>query len=104
MSGDREVTSEQSSIRKAAGYDELYSSGHESKEYLSSSLERELFAHSPAKEEEEYEEDEEAVGDEDKEGEGEEKVRGMMRAMSRSWSVKRLATVLGPSSFPLYGR
>ena len=33
-----------------------------------------------------------------------EKVRGMMRAMSMRWSVKRLATVLGLSSFPLYGQ
>ena len=103
MSGDREVTSEQSSIRKAAGYDELYSSGREPKEYLSSSPKREPSTHSFAKEEEEYEEDEEEdVGEEDEEGEGE--MRGVIRVTSRRWSVKRSATVLGLSSFPLYGR
>ena len=104
MSGNKKATSEQSSVLEGAGYNELYSSGCEPKEYLSSSLERKLSAHSLTKKDEEYEEGEEVVGDEDKEGEGEEKVRGMMRAMSRSWSVKRLATVRGLSSFPLYGR
>ena len=53
---------------------ELYPLGCEFEEYLTSSLEREPFTHSPTEEEEEYEEDEgEAMGDEDKErtGEGE---------------------------------
>ena len=33
-----------------------------------------------------------------------EKVRGVMRATSRRWSIKRSVTILGLSSFLLYGR
>ena len=109
MSGDREAISEQSpSVCEGAGCDELYPYGHEYKEYLTSSPERELSAHSFVKEGEEYEEDEGgAMGDEDEEGKGKEKARGMMRAtkgwLTRKGNVKRLVTILGPSSFPLYG-
>lgn len=72
MSSDREATSDQLSVCEGAGYNELYPSGRELEEYLSSSLERKPPTHSLAKEEEEYEEDEEeAMGDEDEEGEGE---------------------------------
>ena len=103
MSSDREAMCEHLSVREGEGYDEIYLLGHEPKEYLSSSLEKEPSAHSLAKEEEECEEDEEeAVDEEDEEGEGE--MRGVIRVTSRRWSVKRSATVLGLSSFPLYGR
>ena len=105
MSGDREVTSEQSSIRKAAGYDELYSSGREPKEYLSSSPKREPSTHSFAKEEEEYEEEERRLWVTRMRKKREwEKVRGMIRATSRRWIVKRSVMVLGLSSFLLYER
>ena len=50
MSGGREATSEQSSsVREGAGYDEVYPSGHESKEDLSWSPAREPSTHSLAK-------------------------------------------------------
>lgn len=55
MSGNREVTSEQSSsICEGASYDEVYPSGHGPEEGLSWSLEREPLAHSPDDEEENY--------------------------------------------------
>ena len=78
MSGDREAASEQSSsVYKGAGYNELYPSGHEPKKYITLSPKRELSTHSPAKEEEENEEDrEETVGDEDEEGEGDGESKG----------------------------
>ena len=110
MSGDREAMSEQSSlVREGASSYKLYPSGHESEEYLTSSLEREPSTHSPAEEEKEYEEDEgEAMGDEDKEGEEEGESEGNDEGdeewLTRKGNVKRLVTVLGPSSFLLYGR
>ena len=56
MLGDREVTSEQSlSIRKGAGYDEVYPLRHQPMEDLKWSPEREPSAHSLAGEEEEEE-------------------------------------------------
>ena len=83
-------------------------SGRELEEYLSLSPEREPSTHSLAEEEEEYEEDEKVMGDEDEEGEGEGEGEGESEGndegMSMRWSVKRLATVLGLSSFPLYGQ
>ena len=57
MSGDREMTSEQSlSVRKGADYDEFYPLGREPEEDVTWSPEREPSAHSPVEEEEkEYE-------------------------------------------------
>ena len=76
MSGDKEVTSEQSpSICEGVGYDEIYLLRCELEKYVTQSLKREPSAHSPAKEEEEeYEEDEE--GEEEGDGEEEEEVEG----------------------------
>ena len=70
MLGDREAMSEQSSsAREDAGYNELYPSGCEFEEYLTSSPERQQSAHSLAEEEEEYEEDKgKAMSDKDEEG------------------------------------
>ena len=52
MSSDKEVTSEQLlSVRRGAGYDEVYPSGHEPMEDLTWSLERKLSTHSLAEEE-----------------------------------------------------
>ena len=60
-----EVTSEQSSIRERVGYDEVFSSSHEPKDF-SWSLERETSAQSPDDDVESYdEENEEEVVDED---------------------------------------
>ena len=71
MLGDREAMSKQSLGREGVGYNKLYLSGFEPEEYLFSSLERELSAHSFTEKEKEYEEDKkEVVGDEDEEGEG----------------------------------
>ena len=70
----REVTSEQSSVREGVGYDEVFQIGHEPKESLSWSSERETSAHSPKEEVEscvgeESEEEETDVGkDEGDEG------------------------------------
>jgi len=56
MSSDREVTSEHSSsIREGASYDEVYSLKSMLKEDVTWSIERELSAHSPAKEEKDEE-------------------------------------------------
>ena len=75
MSGDSEVTSEQSLVREGAGYDKVFLLGHGPEEGLSWSLEMESFAHSLIDEEEDYdgEEVEERKGDEDEydESEGE---------------------------------
>ena len=74
MSGDREATSEQSSlVLEGVGYVEVYPSGHGLKEGLSQSSKKEPSAHSPNDEEENYdgEEVEEREGDEDEYVEGE---------------------------------
>jgi len=75
MSGDSEVTSEQSLGHEEAGYDEVFPSGHGLEEGLSWSSDREPSAHSPVDKEEDYdgEEVEEREGDKDEfdEGEGE---------------------------------
>ena len=76
MSRDSEAVSKQlSSVRKGAGYDEVFPSGYGPEKGLSWSLERESSAHSPIDEEEDYDrkEVEEREGDEDEydEGEGE---------------------------------
>ena len=72
MSGDREATSEKSSsVREGAGYDEVYLSGYELVEDLTWSLERELFSHSPTKEEEKCEDNEEEIEEVGDEGEEE---------------------------------
>lgn len=75
MSGDREVSSEQSSsVLGGASYDEFYLSGHNPMKDLSWLLEREPFAHSLAEEEDEkdgVEYDEEDDGEErENHGEG----------------------------------
>ena len=82
MSGDREVTSEQSLlVHEGAGYDEIYPSGHGLEEGLSWLSEREPSAHSPTNEEENYDGKEveegegEEHGDEYEEGEGDEEER-----------------------------
>ena len=72
MSGDREATSDQSSVREGAGYDEVYPSGHEPEEDLTWSLKRDPSAHSPTEEEKECEEEEEEEGEEDEEDNEEE--------------------------------
>ena len=74
MSGDREVMSEQSLVREGAGYDKVFSSGHELEKGFSWLSERELSAHSLDDEGESYdgEEVEGVEGGEDKCGEGEE--------------------------------
>ena len=64
----KEATSEQSSICKGAGYDEVFQSGHEPEEGLSWLSERETLAHSP-KEEVESCDGEEAKEDEVDKGE-----------------------------------
>ena len=46
----REMMSEQSSVRKGVGYDEVFQSGHKPEGGLSLSLEREASAHSPNEE------------------------------------------------------
>ena len=68
-----EATSEQSSVREEAGYNEVFPSGHGLDEGLSWSSERERSARSPVDEEEDFDKDEveERDGDEDDEGEGE---------------------------------
>ena len=75
MSGDSEVTSEQSLVCEGAGYDKVFLLGHGPEEGLSWSSETESFAHSLIDEEEDYdgEEVEERKGDEDEydESEGE---------------------------------
>ena len=71
MSGDIEATSDQSSVREGAGYDEVYPSGHEPEEDLTWSLKRDPSAHSPAEEEKECEEEEE--GEEEEEDNEEER-------------------------------
>ena len=74
MSGHREVMSEQSLVREGAGYDKVFSSGHELEKGFSWSTERELSAHSLDDDGEIYdgEEVEGVEGGEDKCGEGEE--------------------------------
>ena len=82
MSGDREATSEQSSVRERAGYDKVFQSGHEPKEGFSWLLGRKTSAHSPNDEEESYdgEEGEVEEGEEgqykDDEGGEDEEYRG----------------------------
>ena len=68
-----EATSEQSSVREEAGYNEVFLSGHGLDGGLSWSSERERSARSPVDEEEDFDKDEveERDGDEDDEGEGE---------------------------------
>ena len=73
MSGDREATSDQSSVREGAGYDEVYPSGHEPEEDLTWSLKRDPSAHSPTEEEKECEEEEEEEGEEEEEDNEEER-------------------------------
>ena len=59
MSGDREVTSEQSSlVCEGVGYDEVYPLGHRPEKGLSWSSERESSANSPDDEEENYDREE----------------------------------------------
>ena len=60
MSSD--ASSEGSSVREGAGYDEAFGSGDESKDF-SLSLERETSAQSPDSEVESYAEGSEEVGD-----------------------------------------
>ena len=74
MLGEREATSEQSSsVYEGAGYDEVYLLRHRPEEGLSQSLERELSAHSPIDEEEDYDREgvEEREGDKDEYHKGE---------------------------------
>ena len=66
MLGDKEATSEQSSVREEAGYNEVFQSGHKPDEGFSQLSERETSAHSPADKGESYD------GEEVKEEEGEE--------------------------------
>ena len=63
----KEATSEQSSIREGAGYDEVFQSGHEPEEGLSQSSEREASAYSPDEEVESCDGEE---GEEEKVDEG----------------------------------
>ena len=74
MSIDREVMSEQLSVREGTGYNKVFSSGHEPDEGLSWSSKRESSTHSPDDEGESYdgEEVEDVEGGEDEYGEGEE--------------------------------
>ena len=76
MSGDREATSDQSSVREGAGYDEVYPSGHEPEEDLTWSLKRDPSAHSPTEEEKECEEEEEEEEEGEEEEEDNEEERG----------------------------
>ena len=71
----REATSEQSSIREGAGYDEVFQSGHEPEKGLSWLSERETLAHSPGDEVESCDGEEE-VESEDKGDEGGEEGEG----------------------------
>ena len=73
MSGDREATSDQSSVREGAGYDEVYPLGHEPEEDLTWSLKRDPSAHSPTEEEKDCEEEEEEEGEEEEEDNEEER-------------------------------
>ena len=75
---DRKATSElSSSVREGVGYDEIYPSEHEPKEYFLWSLEREPSTHSFSDEEEEEDEgDEYGEGDEDEEDEEDEEDKG----------------------------
>ena len=68
----REATSEQSSIREGAGYDEVFQSDHKPEEGFSWSSKREMSAHSPDEEVESCDEEEEEVKGEDKGDEGRE--------------------------------
>ena len=69
----RGAINEQSSVRKGAGYDEVYQTGQEPKEGHSWSSERETSARSPDKDWENYigEEDEEEIDEGEVDGEGE---------------------------------
>ena len=75
MSGDREATSEQSSVHEEAGYDEVFQSNHELNEGFSWSSKRETSAHSPDDGVESYggEGEEEREEGKDEGDEGEEK-------------------------------
>ena len=79
MSGDKEATSEQSSVHEGAGYDEVFHLDHKPEEGFSWLLKRETSAHSLDDEGESYdggegedEEGEEGEDEGDKGGEDEE--------------------------------
>ena len=71
-----EATSEQSSVREGAGYNEVFPSGHGLDEGLSWSSERERSVRSPVDEEEDFNGDEAEEREGDKDDEGEEKNEG----------------------------
>ena len=80
----REATSEQSSVRDGAGYDEVFPSGHKPEEGFSWSLERETSAQSSDEEVESYKgEDEGVMSDEEDEGEERERVTGIIMTVTR---------------------
>ena len=104
----REATSEQSSVREGAGYDEVFGSGHEPDEGFSWSSERETSAQSSDEEVESCGGEDEVVSegeerdDEDEEGEGRERVTGMkMTVMRRSWRALQEAQEMTVLSFSL---